>query len=532
MSDRTDSARLLEVVFGLVVFAVLVTRVPTVEHFLANNDHGYHLAAGAELLRGRWPGVDVFINYGPLAVLLGAATLYLGGGGLVVEAAFCAAAWGLAVGFAVRLTRRSFGAVAGLAAGVSTFFLIPRFHKWWVWLVPLAALAAIDPRVVPPSRRRWLAAGLVAGLAALMRPDLGLATLAALLAVAVVDGFIARAARASAALALALGFVLPILCWVLVLVAWRGPDGLIRAAGVVPEMVAGTVESLALAPPPFRLDDPFAPGTAHALALRLLPVTELMAVGIGIWLARDRRRGLAREGRTLAAIGIMGLASYHHTIYRADIHHLWQGIWPLALLVPAFVALAIRMLRVDRGRPRRSAALGGTATACAFVVLATIGLWPILRQPHFDLAPYGRPPLAGMQALGRGVAAAPEHPYAQLVQSIDRLSTPSDEVLVLVYGPQLLVFARRPASGPTVAYQRGLFDAPAWQQERLAQLRRHPPALIVVPNWFWQLGPNDDLRGAMPELYDFVRTNYRQIVDRRGRYVLLAPDPSFRPPST
>lgn len=171
-----------------------------------------------------------------------------------------------------------------------------------------------------------------------------------------------------------------------------------------------------------------------------------------------------------------------------------------------------------------------TAVGIAFV--ATAGLYPILIRPNYDLAPFGRAPLAGLRALRQGSAAAPSHPYAQLVDSIQRFSAPDDEVLVLVYGPQLLVFAQRPTSGPTVAFQAGLFDSPAWRRERLALLMRHPPALVVVPMNFWQLGPDDDVRASLPEITDVVRQHYRTVVDRRGRYMLLAPEPSFRPPSS
>lgn len=520
----------IEIAFALAAFALLVTRVPTVEHFLRNADHGYHLAAGAELLRGRLPGVDVFINYGPLAALLGAATLYATGGDLVAEALLCAAAWAVTIWTIFRLIRRDFGAIAGWCAGISAFISIPRFHKWWVWLVPLAALVAIDAPNALPSRRRWFAAGVVCGLAALMRPDLGVATLAAVVTIGLVDVLVGRGVSWPAAwMPLALGLALPPVLWGLTLLTLAGLDGLGRAIAVVPEMVSGTVASFKKPPPPFRLDAPFSPGTAHALALRLLPAAEVAAIVVGMWLYGDRRRMLERAGRLLLAFGVMGLASYHHTIYRADIHHLWQGIWPLALIVPALVAVAVRLIRFDVAAPRLPGRLA-MALAVVLVALSTVGLWPILRQRHFDLAPYGRAPLAGLAALRQGVAAAPEHPYAQLVETIARMTTPSDEVLMLAYGPQLLVFARRGASGATVAYQRGLFDSGGWRRERLVQFQHRPPALVVIPNSLWQLDPNDDPQASLPEIYQLVRRDYPRIVDRQGRYALLAPDPALRPP--
>ena len=82
-----------------------------------------------------------------------------------------------------------------------------------------------------------------------------------------------------------------------------------------------------------------------------------------------------------------------------------------------------------------------------------------------------------------------------------------------------------------VAFQRGLFDSPARQRERVAELQRHPPALVVAPVDFWHLGPDAELRASIPEIYAFVHEHYRILVARRGNFMLLAPDPTFRPPS-
>ena len=520
---------LVEVALVVAIFAVLVTRLPTMWHYLVNNDHGYQLAASAELLRGRIPGVDVFINYGPLTVLLGAITLRLSGGGLLTESLVCAAMWAVAITLAFRFVRRSFGPVAGAATAVAAFFLVARFHKWFLWLMPLLVLTVIDAGDGMPARRRWLLAGVVAGLGSLLRPDVGVGALAAAGAIALVDRLLFRGVGVLGAwVRLVLGYALPIVAWMATIALVAGPSGLARAVGVVPEMVGGTVESLSLPPPPFDLEFPFSQGTAHALALRLLLASEVVAILVGLWLARVDGGRWKREARALVALGVMGAASYHQTIYRADIHHFWLGSWPMALAIPALAAVAVRLALAQ---PGWSATIVLEVVALGFVLLATFGLQPILTMPHFDLAPYGRPPLAGATELEEGLAAAPTHPYARFVAAIDRYSAPSDAVLMLAYQPQFFLFADRPASGPTVAFQAGLFDSPEWRRVRLAELQRDPPALVVVPLDFWSLGPEDELTRSLPEIVDFVRTYYRTVVTREGRVMLLAPDPSFRPPT-
>jgi len=522
---RSRAGLMLEIAIAVVVFAVLGTRVPTVDHFLVNPDHGYQLAAGAELLRGRFPGVDVMINYGPMVAVLSALTTWATGN-LVAEVLWCAAAWGAAVALAAAVARRNFGTLAGLATGGFAFLCVARFHKWYMWLLPLAALAVVTGTDRDEaSARRWAVAGVIAGFGVLLRPEVGLASVVVL---AVIAGADALRGRTVGWRGLALGFASPVLLWLVVVVVCEGGFGVRRTLASVPESIAGSVAYWSKAPPPFRWDAPFSPPSAHALALVLLPATEVFAVLVGAWLCFGRARGFVREGRTLAASGLMGLACYPHTVYRADIHHLWQGIWPLALLMPGLVVVGIRLVAAGPQVVPRVAAIVVTIVAATTAGLGTWGLAPILRQPHYDLAPYGRPPLAGVRGVARGVAAAPEHPYAKLVASIDTLSSPTDEVLVLVFAPQLLVFSARAANGPVVTFQRGLFDSPEWRRERLTALQRNPPALVVVPKGFWTLGATDDLRASVPEIYDFVHEHYDQIVDQRGNFMLLAPNPYFR----
>ena len=502
---------------------VLLDRVPSIEHFLVNSDHGYQLAAGAELLRGRWPGIDSLSHQGPLIAVLAAATLKATGD-LVGEAVFCATAWAATIALASALTGRNFGTLAGASTGLASLLCIPRFHKWYVWFVPIAVLVTLNRTVDLTPLRRWLPVGIVCGFAALLRPEFGLVALGVASLIALTEGFVDGWKDLLSALpALLIGFLLLPAIWGLILVAVHGPGALGRALRVVPVSFSGPLGSWSRPPPPFNPAAPLSVSSAHALLLKLLPGVEAIAIIIGVCVAYYRHGELvARQGRTLASIGLMGLAFYPQAAYRADLHHLWQGLWPLLAIAPAICALSVRLARRhdERGRsffgPRCQMTIAFVLASIAIVLLT-----PLVTRPDYDLTPLRRNPLAGLAELRQGVAAAPEHPYALIVAAIDGLTKPTDEILIVPNLPQLLVFADRPASGLCFTYMRGVFDSPTWRSLQVARLEQHPPALVVAPQNFFASTYNEGFRASQPEMYEFLRTHYRPTPFEGGSNVLL-----------
>ena len=511
----------IELLFFAAVLLVFVARAPRLAHFLMNPDHCYQLAAGEEVLRGRVPGVDLLTNFGPLIPLLAAATLSINEN-LVPEVILCAAGWALAVWLVLHLMRRGFGWVAALCAGVLACLLIARFHRWYVWLMPLAAVAAVD---APgrTSQARWLLAGVLCGLGSLFRPELGAGTVGALAIVGLADALRERGLRwPHPWLPLLTGFLAPLLAWAATITIAAGFPAFVGVLRELRSNVSGSVEYWSKPPPPFVASDPFSPESAHALTLQLLLWVQVAMAVVGGWLAWvERTRTLAREGRLLAAIGLVGLSFYPHTVYRADIHHLWQGIWPLLMGVPALCVVALRFARAGHthvGRVTWPARVFVAASALLAAVTAA-ALLPIARLPHYDLAPIQDPPFAGIDDLRRGLASVPDHPYARLIAVIQQVTQPDDKILS-TYGPQFLLFAHRAPIGYRVTYERGIHDSPAWRRRELARLEESPPPVVVALVNFYQMGPDDGFRASQPEMYDFVRARYRA-AGRFGSYILL-----------
>jgi hypothetical protein len=141
------------------------------------------------------------------------------------------------------------------------------------------------------------------------------------------------------------------------------------------------------------------------------------------------------------------------------------------------------------------------------------------------------PPLEGLAELRQGMAAAPNHPYALLATTIDRLTKPDEKILILSCSPQLLYFAERAPMGRCLVYQRGLFESAAWRREHRARLEQSPPALVVAPIGFQLLAPDQGFRAGQPEMYDYVLVHYGRVEELRSNLMLLARTSNASPPS-
>lgn len=513
----------LEMVATAAVFggflAVLLLKAPGVDYFLTSRDHGYQLAIGGQALLGKVPGLDVVTVYGPMAMLTSALGLRLSGS-LLGETLLCAGGYSLCFTLLYTLTRREWSRWAGLASAIVGYVLMARFYKWYVWLIPLATLWAIQGWLYAREvrKRRWLAAaGSIVGLGWLYRLDMGTFAGAAIVAMIIIVEFRRdrRGFVRSLATFLAAAACFPI-AWLVYLALVGG--GSAPWTFLASSFHGAIVVSRGMAAPMPPL---------LSIAIGYASAAAILAVALVGGLALSWKRQPTPRALFLLATALVGLAVVHQAMHRRDPAHLLQVVPPV--IVAAFAILGV--LRAAATDPTRRPAVRIAAAACGLLAAgglayATNGLRPF---SQWDLVPIGPKPGARLGRLARPLGAD-DHPAIGVVKHLREHTTPSDAVLVFPLDSQLLTLAERPMSGRLHGYYAGVFDAPDDAEANLAAIQADPPAVVVVPSpkcppkgsdW-----PSDDLarRGITAHAYldHYIRANYTRIVYDDGRSTVLA----------
>jgi hypothetical protein len=325
-----------------VAFFVLVWKAPDLERFLYNPDQGYQLSLGQQILLGRFPFVDLMFVYGPLTAFTSAGALRIFDnliGEILVSAFFYAASLFLLHKLAYKHVTK----LASWVVPVLGLFLLGRFHKWYVWFFPLAALYCFSRQLDDrdSSLRWWAVGGLVCGTGALYRLDYGLALCVFFSILALsprlthcADGTFWRQRCA----VLVAAFLVPLLLWLGILGAVGGGSAIDNYFVATFEGGAGAVTDWSVPFPDFVVSDPFGLASAQVLALFLLPLTYLICLGTGGWYGYLQSGEEVPRERFLAALGLIGLAIYPHGAYRADVSHLLQIVPPMLLAAPAVLS--------------------------------------------------------------------------------------------------------------------------------------------------------------------------------------------------
>lgn len=316
-------------------------------------DEGMLLVYPEQILHGRVPYRDFDTAYGPANPYLLAGVFALADPGILAERAVgftCR----LAILVAVWLLSRRWGATAGagamLLAGV---FLIPTNLVAYAWLGGLVCLLwAIWLAIEEGRRWRKLAAGLLAAVALLFRPDLGLAVLMPMLVLA--WSMPARERKLMAAGAVC---GLAPLAWLAIAV---GPVRLYQNLFHFPVLHSGR-------------QIPIEPGWMLSL-LCLHFAGAGLAAGFG-WLALRADPRDAR-GRTLFALGLCALGCSHQGLQRFDQIHLFFTCFLSIGLLPLAFLTALEL----RGRPAPHHPLAATAAALLLVTIASPPMIGCLRQ--------------------------------------------------------------------------------------------------------------------------------------------------------
>jgi hypothetical protein len=497
----------------------LLWRAPELNLLVSNPDHGYQISLGHLVMQGRFPFVDMVFVYGPLAAFMSAAGIWLSGS-LVAEVVMCATLYAVAVAVLYILAREVFGSVLGLVIPLLALLLLARFDKWYVGFFPAMMLYCLSRASSSKNAISfwWGCAGVVGGLAALLRMEYGIVLFSCAAVMCGLSTWRAGCFRRSFAL-LTSGFMMAFGCWLVVLFAVGGFTSLITYFDVTLFGSIGTASNWSIPPPRFDWTDPWGPRSAHALALLLMPTVYLGSIAVGI---EDWRYELTKERRRssffLISVGLVGLATFPHALYRADTAHLLQDFPPALLAAPALIR---RTWQSSKEQVRWWRTLG--LTLCIGLSAAmVISIRGMISFGAKDLGPLTSDPISKYRSIAAEDLSQESGSRAFIAREIRAATEATDPILIIAYAPQLYFFSHRPMSGLLNIYFIGIHDEPRWRKWNLASIRANPPRLVVSKTEFDSMPPDFPFRRSQPELFEFLRTRYRTAVFRKGNLVVLA----------
>jgi hypothetical protein len=193
-----------------------------------------------------------------------------------------------------------------------------------------------------------------------------------------------------------------------------------------------------------------------------------------------------------------------------------SAIPPLCLLLAHALASGVRMLPDEPERLRRIAGVVAGAGLLGAWVFGT-GSDRVL-----DPAWVGTSPIRALDGRVRardGIALWVD----PLVEQIRRASAPDERILVL--GPEtgLFVLSGRRGPGWADVIMPGTFLDQAEELAFLERVKAEPPALVIVPRFPFDHQQSRGVAVQAPDLFAWVKENYRSVGSPGGRFVVLEP---------
>jgi hypothetical protein len=462
---------------------------------VAPDGEGIALQAAARVAAGEVPYRDFWLNAGPGQPLLLAGLVKLFGPSLVWWRIVRVALVAVVALEAFALTRRSAPLVWALLAWVATAGAL----AWPADPGPTPAALALGLGALLLARRSPVGGGVLAGVAAAFRPELGLAAALGLL-VAARDGPRAQGeepADRAGVRAFAAAVAVAVLAWAPYVLA---------APGAVWDQTAVFLSHQRDGAPSFPLR--YGGGVEITPALQFyLPL--LLLAGLALWALAALVRRPTREELALAPLALAGAASL---LLRPDALHV--GV--LAAVAPAMLALAGAGMPVPLVR---------AALACSVGLVAVTG-WELRFDQAVaapDEATLRAPSADGVRA-ARGEAAA----LNSLVPFVAARVPPGRPVFVAAprhdraRGGATLLYTLLERPNPT-AYdplRAGLVTTAAVQRRMVADLRAARPRVVVrssSPAVAPSPGPPAGGAGALDR---YLARSYRPVA-RFGDYTVL-----------
>jgi len=506
-----------------VILSALLWRAPGLDFYLGSSDHGFQLSLGRQIVLGKFPFVDFFPHYGPLVAFTSGLGIWIWDS-LIAETVICATGYALAIFLIYRLTGLYVSNLAGIPTASLGFLLLARYYKWYYWLFPMLALYCFH-RVLKHGKSNAVSplfwSGVLDGIAALYRLDLGIACACFHLIcyswfAGPESGFRKSAGRFGFFI---LGACLPLLTWLSVLYFKVGSWG-IRDFFVA--SLAGarwTVEEFGLPMPFFNLAEPFSDVSRSSAAFLAVAITYIVAVWQGSRTIYSGAAENVNKAKFTLAVCILGLGLMPQALQRPDVHHLLQ-VLPPALIAGAIVTSNLWGQRKPADQMPLKSWLP-KSLALAYVAFAALTVWGIRGYGGFDLASWHSFPFDRYRGLVEGTTGRGPHVVPSLVSAIRRLTSSDDCLLVAGNMPQLYFFAKRPVGGLLTFYGPGVIADIERRQRDLELIKKNRPIVLVAPGNFCKLSKTNYFRRSRPELYDFLRKQYPQVIYEKDSWAIL-----------
>ncbi len=411
--------RLSWFLFYLLMFLPLLFMLRTPGNTM---EEGTLLIGGELVLRGWTPHGDFEHLYGPADLWTLAAAFSIFGVSITVERIVGMLYRVLLVWAIYRIARRWGTGVATAAAGLAWLLIVPFGLIAYSWIAALAfgvagLAVALD---ADENSRRWLGAGVLAGVALLFRADL-------ILALALGLGPLVWSAGREHQKRFAMGLGAGVVGYVVHL-ATAGPAAVIEGMFVSPVIRLRSGRRLPVPPNSDTADEFFArlddfirgpdslPGLGRPAQITALFWVTVLAAVLTIWLARRDRR--------LLAFSLLAAGTIPQLLQRPTPNHIKF----VAVLI--FPALAIALARHLRWR-----IVSGLAAVWIFACLVTIAphyVGRVTYETYFD-------PELGVRSTYAGrtfaVAADDIADLLNILGTLDAFAEPGDSVFV---GPEVL----------------------------------------------------------------------------------------------
>ncbi len=531
MGNELTTTKGIPSLLFLAIFMCLVIQAPGVSAYLISPDSGYQLGLGSQVMLGKLPYIDLVFHYGPLVAYTSALCQWLTGN-LVAEIFMCSLGYAASLCLVFLLVRRPAARFWPYGTVIIGYLLLARFYKWYYWFFPLALLYFIGRilRENRADRSRYIvllfAAGIVSGLGALFRFDLGMV----LVCCFIICQLLSLAFRFTLPMGYwqsqgvyLCGLLLPLGSWLAVLLLNGGLSAVRQYFDAILSGGSGVVAHWGISLPTFDWSAPFSTHSAITAALTLLPVVYICCIGFGFYGMKNYDSFQEKnDNLLLAAIGIMGLGIYPQGYYRADASHVLQVIPPVLAAIPLLVSLHWKGFDGARFRhvSRRMLFVGVILWGC----IVFIGLLPHGGKDLSGLSPQGMSRLRQLaEPLNQGTVSLPKRPAAlqALMNSVITATRPADHILVVPLLPQVYYFTRRPMSGLLIGYARGIHDTPSWRERNLEAVKATPPEAVIAGSGFLTMEQNAPFRQSQPELYSYLAANYRETMYENDGWLVL-----------